>query len=67
MNTFFVLLVLFIPPSGELRIAFDQEQFATLGECLQQSEDRTPIWKKKTLWFTSSCVEIPTNPAGLPS
>jgi hypothetical protein len=62
MNTVFVLLLLIIPPNGELRIAFDKERFSTLQECLDRSESRGAMLKGKVLWFTSNCVAVPKNP-----
>jgi hypothetical protein len=62
MNTFFVLVLLIIPPHGRLVVAFEKEQFATVEECQKRSEERLEQAAKQVLWMSTSCAAVPINP-----
>jgi len=63
MTTYFMLLLLIIPGDGVARVAYDKEQFVKLSDCLGRSKARAEQLEGKVLWMTSSCVEVPKNPA----
>jgi hypothetical protein len=64
MNTIYMLILLIIPGDGQLRVAYDKEQFATVEECRARAEQRMEQLEKKVLWVSTSCASVPANPGG---
>lgn len=65
MNTIFILVVMFIAPTRELVIVYDDDSFATAAECQIRAVQRVEEAGKQVLWISTSCAEVPKNPGRL--
>ena len=62
MNTVFVLVLLFIPPTRELEIVYDDAIFPTVVQCQKRGAERMQEANGKVLWMSTTCAEVPKNP-----
>lgn len=60
-----ILVLVFMTPTGQLGVAFDKEHHASRAECNTAAEHRAASGRKQVLWLSASCVEAPASPEAI--